>query len=40
MYIYIYIYILTTPQFHIFPKVHETNIPGRPAVSLVECHTS
>ena len=29
-----------TPQFHIFPKVHEPNIPGRPAVSSVECHTS
>ena len=29
-----------TPQFHIFPKVHKTNIPGRPAVSSVECHTS
>ena len=22
-----------TPQFHIFPKVHKTNIPGRPVVS-------
>ena len=29
-----------TPQFHIFPKVHKTNIPGRPVVSSVECHTS
>ena len=29
-----------TPQFHIFPKVHKTNIPGRPAVRSVECHTS
>ena len=29
-----------TPQFHIFPKVHKTNIPRRPVVSSVECHTS
>ena len=29
-----------TPQFHIFPKVHKTNIPGRPVVSSVECHIS
>ena len=29
-----------TPQFHTFPKVHKTNIPGRPVVSSVECHTS
>ena len=29
-----------TPQFHIFPKVHKTSIPGRPVVSSVECHTS
>ena len=29
-----------TPQFHIFPKIHKTNIPGIPVVSSVECHTS
>ena len=29
-----------TPQFQILPKVHKTNIPGRPVVSSVECHTS
>ena len=29
-----------TPQFHIFLKVHKTNIPGRPVVSSVEFHTS
>ena len=29
-----------TPQFHIFPKVHKTNIPGRPVVCSVKCHTS
>ena len=28
-----------TPQFHVFPKVHKTNIPGRLVVSSVECHT-
>ena len=28
------------PQFHIFPKVHETNIPRIPVVSSVECHAS
>ena len=31
---------IRTPQFHIFPKVHKTNIPGRPVVNSVECHTS
>ena len=31
---------VSTPQFHIFPKVHKTNIPGRPVVSSVECHAS
>ena len=29
-----------TPQFHVFSKVHKTNIPRRPVVSSVECHTS
>ena len=29
-----------SPQFHIFPKVHKTNMPGRPVVSSVECRTS
>ena len=29
-----------TRQFHIFAKVHKTNIPGRPVVSSVECHAS
>ena len=29
-----------TPQFYIFPKFHKANIPGRPAVSSVDCHTS
>ena len=29
-----------TPQFHIFPKVHKTKIPGRPIVNSVECDTS
>ena len=28
------------PQFHILPKVYKSNIPGIPAVSSVECHTS
>ena len=28
-----------TSQFHVFPKVHKTNIPGRLVVSSVECHT-
>ena len=28
------------PQFHILPKIHKSNIPGRPVVSSVECHTS
>ena len=29
-----------TPQFHVFPKFHKTNMPGRPVVSSVECHPS
>ena len=29
-----------TPQFHIFHKVHKTDIPGRPVVSSVECDAS
>ena len=29
-----------TPQFHVFPKFHKTNMPGRPVLSSVECHTS
>ena len=28
-----------TPQFHILPKIHKPNIPGRPVVSSAECHT-
>ena len=31
---------VNTPQFHILPKAHKPNIPGRPVVSPVECHTS
>ena len=31
---------IRTPQFHVFPKVHQTSIPGRPVASSVECHTS
>ena len=29
-----------TPQFHIFSKVHKPNIPGRPVLSSVKCHTT
>ena len=29
-----------TPQFHIFPKVHKPNIPGRPVVSSIQSRTS
>ena len=29
-----------TPQLHVLPKAHKPNIPGRPVVSLIECHTS
>ena len=29
-----------TAQFHIFPKVHKPNAPGRPVVSSVKCDTS
>ena len=31
---------IRTPQFHVFPIVHQTSIPGRPVASSVECHTS
>ena len=31
---------ITTHQLHILPKVRKPNVPGRLAVSSVECHTS
>ena len=27
-------------QFHILPKFHKPNLPRRPSVSSIECHTS
>ena len=29
-----------TPDFYITPKVHKKDIPGRSAVSSIDCHTS
>ena len=29
-----------TPHFYITPKVHTKDIPGRPVVSSMDCHTS
>ena len=29
-----------TPRFYITPKVHKKDIPGRPVVSSIDCHTS
>ena len=29
-----------TPEFHLLPKIHKANNPGRPIISSVNCHTS
>ena len=29
-----------TPHFYITPKVHKKDMPGRPVVSSIDCHTS
>ena len=29
-----------TPQFKTLPKVHKEGNPGRPVVSLIDCHTT
>ena len=31
---------LKTPTFYNSPKIHKPNIPGRPVISSLECHTS
>ena len=31
---------IKTPEFHRLPKIHKANIPGRPVISSVNCHTS
>ena len=31
---------IKTPEFHCLPKIHKANIPGRPVISSVNCHTS
>ena len=31
---------IETPEFHLLPKIHKANNPGRPAISFVNCHTS
>ena len=28
------------PDFHLLPKIHKANNPGRPVISSVNCHTS
>ena len=28
------------PEFHLLPKIHGANNPGRPVISSVNCHTS
>ena len=28
------------PEFHVLPKIHKTNNPGRPVTSSINCHTS
>ena len=30
---------LATPKFHMLPKIHKTDISGRPAVSFIGCHS-
>ena len=29
-----------TPKFHLLPKIHKPNDPGRPVISSDNCHTS
>ena len=31
---------IETPEFHLLPKIHKANNPGRPVISSVNCHTS
>ena len=31
---------IRTPEFHLLPKIHKANNPGRPVISSVNCHTS
>ena len=31
---------IQTPEFHLLPKIHKANNPGRPVISSVNCHTS
>ena len=31
---------IKTPEFHLLPKMHKANNPGRSAISSVNCHTS
>ena len=30
---------IKTPEFHLLPKIHKANNPGRPVISSVNCHT-
>ena len=31
---------INTPEFHLLPKIHKANNPGRPVISSVNCHTN
>ena len=31
---------IKTPEFHLLPKMHKTNNPGRPVISSINCHTN
>ena len=31
---------IKTSEFHLLPKIHKANIPGRPLISSINCHTS
>ena len=31
---------IKTPEFHLLPKIHKANNPGRPVISSVNCHSS
>ena len=31
---------IKTPEFHLLPKIHKANNPGRPIISSVNSHTS
>ena len=31
---------IKTPEFHLLPKIHKANNPGKPVISSINCHAS